>query len=100
MKIKLVNFLSNSKKLHLKCESNLYAVLKHLKSKYETVQIHSIHPDEGPLIVFKPIAKIKDVENQLCAEEKSKDVCSTLICIFQCMLFAMGLCYWGFKWCM
>lgn len=100
MKIKLVNFLSNSEKLHLKCESNLHAALKHLKSKYETIHIHSIHPVEGPLIVFKPIAEIKDVENQLCAEEKSRDVCSILVCIFQSMLVAMALCYWVFKWCM
>ena len=72
MKIKLVNFLINSEKFHMKCDSNLHAVLQHLKSEYRDIRIHSVHPDEGPILIFKPIAKISDIEDQMC-EEKGVD---------------------------
>ena len=82
MKIKVVNFLSNSEKFHLKCDSNLGVVLKHLKSKYEDIRIHSVHPDEGPIVIFKPIVEISDIEDRMC-EEKSVDDFDLLKCVLQ-----------------
>jgi len=84
MKIKVVNFLSDSEKFHLKCDSNLDVVLQHLKSKYKNIRIHSVHPDEGPIVIFKPIAEISDIEEQMC-DEKSIDDFDLLKCVLQVM---------------
>ena len=84
MKIKVVNFLSDSKKYHLKCDSNLDVVLQHLKSMYVDIRIHSVHPDEGPIVIFKPIAEISDIEAQVCAE-KGVDDFDLLKCVLQVM---------------
>ena len=89
MNIKLVNFLSNTEKFHLKCDSNLRAVLQHLKAKYKCIRIHSIHPVEGPIVVFKPIAEISDIEDQLCSEEKSIDDFDLLKCVLKVMVVCL-----------
>ena len=84
MKIKIVNFIKNSQKFHLKCDASLHTVLKYLKSKYEDIRIHSVHPEEGPIVIFKPIAEISDIEDQMC-EEKSVGDFNLLNCVLQVM---------------
>jgi hypothetical protein len=57
MKIKVINFIHNDKPMHLKVDAELGETVNHLQQKYGHIKIHSIYPDEGPIIKFSPLAK-------------------------------------------
>lgn len=64
MIIKVINFLDGDTKMHLKADAELGAAVNHLKQKFKDVKIHSIHPEEGPIIIFKPPAAAEEFEGE------------------------------------
>ncbi len=54
MKIKVINYIYNKKRMHLKQDAELGLVVKHLKEKYGNVEIHSVYPEDGPMVYFHP----------------------------------------------
>ena len=64
MKIKVINFLLNGKRMHLQADAELGVTVQHLKHKFKDFQVHSIHPEEGPIIIFKPPAHADEFEGE------------------------------------
>lgn len=60
MKIKVINFVHKDKPMHLRADAELGLTVDHLQKKYGDIQIHSIYPDNGPMIKFSPMASPKE----------------------------------------
>lgn len=64
MIIKVINFLDGEKRMHLKPDAELGLTIQHLKRKFKDLKVHSIHPEEGPIIIFKPPADADEFEGE------------------------------------
>lgn len=61
MKIKVINYVYNKKRMHLKQDTELGLVVKHLKKKYGNIEIHSVYPENGPMLYFNPPASTDEL---------------------------------------
>ncbi len=86
MKIKVINFLHNGKKMHLKEDAELGQTINHLKKKFGQIEIHSIYPKDGPILYFTPPAKASEL-----APDFSYFKCLVSILFFIFLLFVAHL---------
>lgn len=42
--------------MHMRVDAELGDTVNHLKKKYGDIHIHSVYPDNGPMIQFTPLA--------------------------------------------
>ena len=56
MKIKIINFIQNDKRMHLRVDAELGETVNHLQEKYGQIRIHSVYSEDGTMIKFTPIA--------------------------------------------
>lgn len=61
MKIRVINFLYNEKKMHIRTDAELGRTVNHLKEKFGEVEIHSVYQKNGTVLYFTPPAKASEL---------------------------------------
>ena len=61
MRVSIINFFSGDRKLSVNYSIELTRALKYLSRAYSDVKIHSVHPQKGPIVVFKDTPRACDV---------------------------------------
>ena len=68
MRIKVINFDYNKKQMHMRVDAELGDTVNHLRKKYGDIHIHSVYPEDGPMIKFTPPATPEEFvsDNRFC----------------------------------
>ena len=61
MRVSIINFFSGDRKLSVGCSVELTRALEYLSRVYSDVKIHSVHPQKGPIVIFKHTPDACDV---------------------------------------
>ena len=61
MIVSIINFFSGDRKLSVDCSVELSIAIDYLSRVYSDVKIHSVHPQKGPIVIFKDTPDACDV---------------------------------------